>query len=130
MYYFCTVLPVTYHIGRSDIEFYIHRITFSASVQLFVPQNELIHIRCNIGTGSHLLFIRAPRSKFKECLGKVLLPLEFIQFRMIVILIWNEWFGCIHTIRVWKINTSLLLFYDFLFHNPYPIIWLLHLCHL
>ena len=93
-----TNLPLTYHIRVSSIEFYGHRITLSISGKCFVPHNQIILCSFNIGTASHLLSPKSPRSDLQEWFDKVLYNLEFIQFHPIVILIWNAWFGWIHTI--------------------------------
>ena len=125
-----TKLSLTYYIRVSSIELYVHHITLSISGQCFVPHNQLIHCRCNIGTAAHLLFNKSPRSDFQECIDKVLYPFEFLQLHLIVILIWNELFGWLHTIWIWNSNTLLLSFYDFLLIYPSPIILLICLCHL
>ena len=91
---------------------------------------EPLHYSCNIGTADHLLFTKYLSSEFQECFGKVLYPLEFLQFHSIVIRIWNEWLGWLHTIWIFNINTSLLLFHDFIFPHTSLIIWLLFSCHL
>ena len=63
-------------------------------------------------------------------LVKVPYPLEFIKFHLIVILIWNEWFGWLHTIFIWNRKNPLLSFDDFIFPHTSPIIWLLFSFHL
>ena len=113
-----------------NIELYIHRITFSVSAQLFFPYNDIIHISCNIGTASHLLFTKSRSSELQECLGKIIFPIEFFQFHLIFILLCNEWFGCLHTIWVCYGKTLFLSFCGFIFHNTSPIIWLMQSCHL
>ena len=76
----CT--PISPHyplpaISGGGLEFYAHHITFSASEKFFVPQNDLLHPMCNIGTDSNLLFNKSTRSKLQECLGKVFFLLSF-----------------------------------------------------
>ena len=114
----------------TNIELYVHRTTFYLSVKLFVSHNELIHLSCNIDTASNLRFIKSPRSELKKCFGKLIAPLDFIQLQAIVVLVWNEWFSCIHNIWVWNGKTSLFLFCSFIFPNTSPIILLLRSCHL
>ena len=70
----------------------------------------------------------APSSS--SAFGKSLFTLEFLRFHLIVILVWNEWFFCIHTIWVWNDKILLLLFHGFIFPNPSPIIWLMWSCRL
>ena len=94
-----------------------------------MPHNGLLQYICNIGTDARLLFTKSPSSEF-QYLFCVLYTIEFIQFHIIVITIWNEWFGWIHTIWVWYGKTSLLLFCDFIFPHPSPIIWILYSFHL
>ena len=125
-----TYLPLTYHIRMSSLEFYVHHTTFSISGKCFVPHNQILCCRCNIGTNSHLLFTTSPSSKFQECFGKVIYPLQFLQFHTIVILIMNEWFVWIHTILIWNRKTLLFSFHDFILPHPSPIILLILLCHL
>ena len=126
--------PLTYHIRGTSLELYIHRTTLNVSVQCFVSQNEIIHPICNIWTYSPLLLAKAQISELQECLGKFIPPLEFISFYTIVILVWNEWFGWIHTIWIWNGYTSLLLllllFCGFIFPCTSQIIWLLRSCHI
>ena len=98
LHYNITNFPLTYHIGVPILGLYVQHITFSIIGQSFVPHNQLIRFSCNIGTADHLLFTKSPSSEFQECFRKVLYPLEFIQFHTIVILIWNELFGWLHTI--------------------------------
>ena len=95
-----------------------------------MPHNELLHPICNIGIDAHLLFTKSPSSKLQECLGKVFFPLGFLQFHSIVILVWDELFGWIHTIWVGNDKTSLWLFRKFISPHTYSIIWLLRLCHI
>ena len=95
-----------------------------------MSQNDLIYPSCNIFTYAHLLFIKSPRYKLQELLGKLLSPLEFIQLHMIVIIVWNEWFEFIFNIYIWNVKTLLLLFQDFILPHPSPIILLLCLCHI
>ena len=96
-----------------------------------VTQNKLPHTSYNIYTYSHLLWNKSPSSELQECLGKICFPLTFLQLHFILILVCNDWFFCFHTIWVWSVKTLfLLLFQDFILPHPYPIIWLLRLCHL
>ena len=95
-----------------------------------MPHNQILRCSCNIGTDAHLLFNKVPKSEFQECFGKVLYTLYFIQVHMIVMNIWNEWFGWIHSILIWNNKTSFLSFHDCIFPHPSPMIWLLYLCHL
>ena len=95
-----------------------------------MPHKQILHPRCNIGTNAHLIFTKSPISKFQECLGKVLLPIDFLPFHPIVILVWNELFCWFHTIWFWNGNTSLLSCHDFILLHPSPIIWLLRSFHL
>ena len=125
-----TDFPLTYHISWSSTELYVHCITLFISGQCFVPHNQLLHCNCNIGTDAHLFFTKYLRSEFQEWFGKLLYPLEFLQFHMIAILIWNEWFGWIHTIWIWNRKTLLLSFHGFIFPHTSPIILLLCSCHL
>ena len=74
-------------------------------------------------------FTKYPSSELQEFLGKVL-PLDFIQFNPIAILLWNEWFGWLHDIWVRNGKTSLLSFCGYIFPHPSPIIWLLRSCHI
>ena len=122
-----TTPPPTYDIRVTSLEFCVHLMNFYVGVKLFVLHNDIIHRSCNIGTAAHLLFTKATSSDFQEFLGKVLSPLEF---RLIVVLVWNEWFFFMHTLWFCNRNTLLLFFYDYILLNPSPIIWLLHLCHL
>ena len=103
-----TDLPLTYHIRVSSLESYGHHTNFSMSGQCFVTHNQLLLWSCNIGTAACFLFNKAPISEFQEFFGKLLYPLEFLQFHPIVILIWNEWFGWIQTIWIWNSKTLLL----------------------
>ena len=89
---------LTYHIRVSSLELYVHLITLSISVQCFVPHKQLLFCSCNIGTATNLLFTKALSSEFQELFCKVLCPIKFLQVYTIVILIWNEWFGWLHTI--------------------------------
>ena len=125
-----TNLLLTYHIRVSSIELYVHLITFSISGQCFISRNQLLHCSCNIGTDAHLLFTKGPSSEFQEFFGKVLYPLDFLQVHMVVMLIWNEWFGWLHTIWTCNRTTSLLLFHDCIFPHTSPTIWLICLFHL
>ena len=85
-----TNLTLTYHIMVSSIEFYVHHINLCISGQCFVTHNNLLHYRSNIGTSAHLLFTKTLISEFQDCFGKLLYPLDFLQFHPVVILIWNE----------------------------------------
>ena len=114
----------------SSLEFYVHRITFSISGQWFVTHNQILHWSCNIGTAAHLLFTKPPSSELNVYFGKVLYPLEFLQFHPIFIIICNEWFGWLHTIWIWNSNTLLLSFHDFIWPHPSPIILLICSWHL
>ena len=71
-----TKFPLTYSIRVSSLELYVHHITFSIIGQCCVPHNHLLYCNCNIDTSSHLLFTKALSSKFQECFGKVIYPLE------------------------------------------------------
>ena len=95
-----TTFPLNYHIRGNSLEFYVHRITFYVSCQCFVPQNYLLHPNCNIGTYAHLLLTKSPSSELQEFLGKLIFPIEFLQYHLIVILVWNEWFCWLHIICV------------------------------
>ena len=125
-----TNFPLNYHIRMSSLEFYVHHTTFSISGKCFVPHNQILYCRCNIGTNSHLLFTTSPSSEFQECFGKVIYPLQFLQFHTIVILIWDELFGWLQTIWIWNSKTLLLSFHDFILPHPSPIILLIWSCHL
>ena len=95
-----------------------------------MPNNEIIHCSCNIGTATRLLFTKSLSSEFQECIGKLLFPLKFLQFHIINILVWDECFVWIQNIWFLNDKTSLLSFHGYIFHNPYPIVWLLCLCQL
>ena len=125
-----TYLLLTYHIMVSSLELYLHLITFSISRKYFVPHNQILQWNYNIGTADHLLFTKSPSSEFQDWFCKVLYPLEFLQVHTIGILIWNEWFGWIHTIWICNSMTSLLLFYGCIFPHTSPMIWMLCPCHL
>ena len=84
-----TNFPLTHHIRVSSIELYVHCITLFISGKYFVPHNQILHYSCNIGRAFHLPFTKSPNSEFQECFGKVLYPIDFLQFHPIVILIWN-----------------------------------------
>ena len=47
--------PLTYHIRVPSLELYLHRITFYIFCHWFVPQNEILHCRCNIGTATDMV---------------------------------------------------------------------------
>ena len=95
-----------------------------------MPHNQLLHCSCNIGTSDHLLFTKSLRSEFQVCFVKVLYLLEFLQLHLIVLLIWNKWFGWLHTIWICNRKTSLLSFHDCILPHPSPMIWLLCSWHL
>ena len=78
--------PITHHVRVPSLELYVHRITFSVSGHCFVPHNELLLCSFNIGTATHLHFTKPPISDFQEYLGKLIFPLEFIQFHLILYL--------------------------------------------
>ena len=50
------------------------------------------------------------------------LVISFLQFHPIVISIWNEWFGWLHSIQIWNSKTLLLLFHDLIFPRTSQII--------
>ena len=112
-------------MSGDSIELYAQCILLSVIGQFFVPHNEILHPSCIIDTDAHLLFTKALISKLQEFLGKLLFPLDFLQFYPIVILVWNEWFGWIHNIWVFNGKTSLFSFRDFILPLNSPIIWLL-----
>ena len=98
LHYNITHLLLIYHIRVSSLELYAQLINFYISVQCFVPHNKIIYCSCNIGTAAHILFNKSPSSEFQECFGKLLYLLEFIKIHNISTLIWNKWFGWLHTI--------------------------------
>ena len=55
---------LTYHIRVYSLEFCVHLITFSIGGHCFVPHNQLLRCRCNIGTAVHPLFTKSLRSEF------------------------------------------------------------------
>ena len=123
--------PINYHIRGGSLEIYLHCITFFVSEKWFVPHNEILRPMYNIGTDDHLLFTKYLSSELQECLGKLILPLEFIPFHHIFILVCNEYILWIHYIWVWYSNTLLLfLFSAFIFPHTSPMIWLMCSCHL
>ena len=100
-----TYSPLTYHISVSSLELYLHNIIFSVSLHLFVPRNYLIYRSYNIGAAAHRLLIKSLGSEFLDCLIKVIFTLWFLQFCLIVILVWNLNKSQIHTIWVWNYKT-------------------------
>ena len=111
-----------------SLELYVHHINFSICGQCFVTHNQILYCSCNIGTASHLLFTKLLSSELQECFGKVLYHLGFLQFHLIVILIWNKLFGWLHTIWIWNSKTLLLSLNEFIFLHISPINLLLCLC--
>ena len=130
LHYNVTNIPLTLHMRVSSLKLYVYCITLYLSGQCFVPHNHILHRRCNIGTTAHLLLTKYPSYEFLEWFGKLINLLGFLQFHMVVIMIWNGLFGSIHTIWIWNSKTLLLLFYEFIFHHTSPIILLLFSCHL